>query len=158
MLYVADDSGLFNQILMTIKADGQLPLETLRLSNTDISFVREATANPKYSAEKLMEMAKKDYQQKTGILPANAHTMTNYGGTVTVVLEDENGEALDAYTVDPETGIGERFSDQSTVNLPQTGNNSLRTLLMMIGAFMLTACGFIAVRKSGMLRRRNNEQ
>ena len=158
VLYVADETGVFNQIYMTIKADGQLPLETLQLSNTHISFVREAAANPKYSAEKLMEMAKKDYQQKTGILPANAHTMTNYGGTVTVVLEDANGEALDAYTVDPETGIGERFSNESTVNLPQTGNNSLRTMLMMIGAFMLTACGFFAVRKSGMLRRRNNEQ
>ncbi|MBP0968387.1 MAG: hypothetical protein J5722_12190 [Oscillospiraceae bacterium] len=158
VLYLADDSGLFNQIFMTIKADGQQPTETLRLSNTDISFVREAAKEPKYSAEKLMEMAKKDYQQKTGILPANAHTMTNLGGTVTVVLEDENGEALDAYTVDPETGIGERFSDQSTVNLPQTGNNSLKTLMMMLGAFLLTVCGFLAVRKSGMLRRRNNEQ
>ena len=158
VLYVADETGVFNQIYMTIKADGQLPLETLQLSNTDISFVREAAENPKYSAEKLMQMAKKDYQQKTGILPANAHTMTNLGGTVTVVLEDENGEALDAYTVDPETGIGERFSDQSTVNLPQTGNNSLKTLMMMLGAFLLTVCGFLAVRKSGMLRRRNNEQ
>ena len=158
VLYVADDDGVFNQILMTIKADGQQPTETLQLSNTDISFVREAAKEPKYSAEKLMEMAKKDYQQKTGILPADAHTMTNLGGTVTVVLEDENGEALDAYTVDPETGIGERFSDESTVNLPQTGNNSLRTLMMMLGAFLLTVCGFLAVRKSGMLRRRNNEQ
>lgn len=158
VLYVADETGIFNQIYMTIKADGQQPLETLQLSNTDVSFVRETAENPKYSAEKLMQMAKKDYQQKTGIIPADAHTMTNLGGTVTVVLEDENGEALDAYTVDPETGIGERFSDESTVNLPQTGNNSLKTLMMMLGAFLLTACGFLAVRKSGMLRRRNNEQ
>ena len=84
--------------------------------------------------------------------------MTNLGGTVTVVLEDENGEALDAYTVDPETGIGERFSDESTVNLPQTGNNSMTNLLVALGAFLLTGFGCFALKQSGMLRRKKEEQ
>ena len=84
--------------------------------------------------------------------------MQNYGGSVTVVLTDANGEDFDAYTVDPDTGIGEQFSDKSTVNLPQTGNNSLKALLLVFSAFLLSGFGCFAVRKSGVLRRKNDAQ
>ena len=74
------------------------------------------------------------------------------------MLKDANGEDFDAYTVDPDTGIGERFSDKQIVNLPQTGNFSLKTQLLAISAFLLTGFGIFAVRGSGMLRRKNDEQ
>lgn len=158
-LYVPDETGECTQIWMTILAACDRPADTLQLSNMDISFRRSEAAQPhKYTNEQLIEMAKKDYQKSTGILPADAHSMENYGGTVTVVLTDTNGEDFDAYTVDPDTGIGERFSDKKAVNLPQTGNNSLKALLLAFSAFLLSGFGFFAVRKSGVLRRRNDVQ
>ncbi len=158
-LYLADENGKYNQILMTIQASCDRQWDQLQLSNIDISFQRlEASQGRKYTDEQLIEMAKRDYQKDTGIQAADAHSMENYGGSVTVVLTDSNGEDFDAYTVDPDTGIGERFSDKRTVNLPQTGNYSLKTLLLAFSAFLLTGLGCFAVRRSGVLRRRNDEQ
>lgn len=158
-LYVADTAGECNQILMMIQADCARPWDMLQLSNVDISFRRlETPQERKYTNEQLIEMAVKDYQKSTCILAADAHSMENYGGSVTVVLKDANGEDFDAYTVDPDTGIGERFSDKQIVNLPQTGNFSLKTQLLAISAFLLTGFGIFAVRGSGMLRRKNDEQ
>ena len=83
--------------------------------------------------------------------------MTNAGGSVTVVFTDEYGEDFDAYTVDPDTGVGEKFSDGSAVNLPQTGVNSLALAGTLAGAAAVALLGVGAVIASGKLRRKEEE-
>lgn len=73
-----------------------------------------------------------------------------------IALSDESGELLDTYTIDPETGIGTDSSNEE-VNLPQTGNNSLNNILLVLGAFMMIGFGIFAVKTSGFNRRREDE-
>ena len=120
-------------------------------------FVRYIEPEHKYSKDELQKMAAKDYEEKTGIKPADTHSMTNAGGSVTVVFTDEKGEDFDAYTVDPDTGVGEKFSDGSAVNLPQTGVNSIALAGTLAGASAVTLLGVGAVIMSGKLRRKEEE-
>ena len=165
VLYVADDKGEFNQLLMTVSADGVLPLDALQLSNVDIRFDRIADAPQeyKYSDDQLMDMSLNDYEAKHGVRPDSASVVTVLDGIpvpegeVVVILTDKNGSDLDYYTVNADTGIG-TDSAYEPVNLPQTGNNSLKNLLLMLSALLMTAFGFAAVRQSGILRRKADEQ
>ena len=102
-------------------------------------------------------MAAKDYEEKTGIKPANTHPIVNDNNSVTVALYDENATPVDAYHLDPDTGKGTLNSDNSEVDLPQTGNNSLGTAGAAVSALLLAVAGAFAVLKSGMLRRKENE-
>ena len=121
-------------------------------------FVRYIEPEHRYTSEDLQKMAAKDYEDKTGIKPADTHSMTNAGGSVTVVFTDEKGEDFDAYTVDPDTGVGEKFSDKSVVNLPQTGVNSLALAGYLAGASAITLLGVGAVIASGKLRRKEEQE
>ena len=164
VLYVADENGECNQILMTVSADGELPLNELKLSNADIRFARTADAPKahKYSDDKLTEMALNDYEAKHGVRPASAAVVTVLDGVpvpegeAVVILTDENGSDLDYYVVNADTGIGTN-SASDPVNLPQTGNNSLKNLLLTVGALLMTAFGITAVRQSGVFRRRKEQ-
>ncbi|MCR5601114.1 MAG: hypothetical protein K6G33_10295 [Ruminococcus sp.] len=122
-----------------------------------IHFVRHAETG-KYTVEKLMEMSVKDYEEKTGRKPANTHPMINYDNSVTVIFSDEDGKTFDAYNLDPDTGIGERFADKSVVNLPQTGINSLALAGTLAGASAITLLGIGAVIRSGKLRKKEDEE
>ena len=141
------------------EATSQTPLNDL-YTGLDCSehFVRYIEPEHKYSTNELQEMAAKDYEEKTGISPASTHSMTNAGGSVTVVFSDKDGEDFDAYTVDPDTGIGEKYSDGSVVNLPQTGVNSLALVGTLAGASAITLLGVGAVIASGKLRRKEYEE
>ena len=141
------------------EATSQTPLNDL-YTGQDCSehFVRYIEPEHKYSTDELQEMAAKDYEEKTGIKPADTHSMTNASGSVTVVFTDDKGEDFDAYTVDPDTGIGEKFSDGSVVNLPQTGVNSLALAGTLAGASAITLLGVGAVIASGKLRRKEYEE
>ena len=165
VLYVSDDNGEFNQMLMTISATGEEPLNELQLSNVDIRFDRIADAPKeyKYSDDQLANMALKDYEKKNGVRPDSATVVTVLDGIpvpegeAVVILTDKNGSDLDYYIVNADTGIGTN-SASDPVDLPQTGNNSLTNRLIAFGAILLTLFGFAAVRKSGYLRRREDEQ
>lgn len=137
-------------------------------STTDTTTTMEETTAPeitttvitdKYfaSEDELCNMALEDYRQKTGTAPTKAETTTNADGTLSIVLTDENGKVLDTYIIDPVTGIG-TSSDGSEVNLPQTGNNSLKTVTAASAALALTLFGSYAVVKSGILRKKEDEQ
>ena len=117
-------------------------------------FVRYIEPEHKYSTDELQKMAAKDYEEKTGIRPADTHSMTNEGGSVTVVFTDEKGEDFDAYNLDPDTGVGEKFSDGSVVNLPQTGVNSLALAGTLAGASAVALLGLGVVIWSGKLRKK----
>lgn len=109
------------------------------------------------SEDELCNMASEDYKQKTGTTPAKAEATTNADGMLSIVLTDENGKVLDTCVIDPVTGIG-TSSDGSEVNLPQTGNNSPKTITATSSALVLALFGSYAVVKSGVLRKKEDEQ
>ena len=104
----------------------------------------------------LCSWAINDYQKKTGVTPANAEITARSEEACEITLTDENGNVLDVYTVDPKTGTG-TDSSNAEVNLPQTGNNSMTSWLLCVGAAMFMAFGFGAVKASGILKRKEDE-
>ena len=102
-------------------------------------------------------MAIQDYEQKYGVLPENAQATANDDGTLSIELTDASGDVLDTYTIDPETGIG-IDSSGAEVNLPQTGNNSMGTLMTVTGAALLVFVGIFVMLKSGVISRRKEEE
>ena len=133
--------------------------ETTAESTTTTVSETTTTITEKYfaSEDELCNMAIEDYKQKTGTTPAKAEATTNADGTLSIVLTDESGKVLDTYVIDPVTGIG-TSSDGSEVNLPQTGNNSMKTVAATSAALALTLLGSFAVVKSGVLRKKEDEQ
>lgn len=108
-------------------------------------------------AEKLLKWAKSDYFLKNHISPEKAEITSIENDKYIITLTDEEGNVLDTYTIDPKTGIGSNSADEE-VDLPQTGNNSMTNWLIAFAAMMSTAFGFIAVKASGILRRKKDEQ
>ena len=106
--------------------------------------------------DEITKMVEKDYFVKTGKNAASSETNVNKDGTLTVELKDENGNVIDKYTVDPETGKG-TDADGNEVDLPQTGINSLGTAGAAVGAVMLMLAGAAAVHGSGVLRKKEND-
>ena len=133
--------------------------ETTTESTTTTVSETTTTATEKYfaSEDELCNMAIEDYKQKTGTTPAKAEATTNADGTLSIVLTDESGKVLDTYVIDPVTGIG-TSSDGSEVNLPQTGNNSMKTVAATSAALALTLLGSFAVVKSGVIRKKEDER
>ena len=109
------------------------------------------------SPYEMSNWAKTDYFKKTGVEPyASAYT-ENDDGTLTITLLDEAGNVLDKYTVHPNTGIGFNSSGEA-VDLPQTGINTTSHLLIMIGAFLMLGFGIIAIRLSGIGKRKREDE
>ena len=109
------------------------------------------------SDEELTQWAINDYQEKTGITAASAEIRTVSDEEYEIVLKDADGNILDTYTIDPETGIGTNSSNEA-VDLPQTGNNSTRSLLTAIGAILMIAFGAAAIMFSGVINRRKQNE
>ncbi|MBR4627253.1 MAG: hypothetical protein IKO47_06080 [Ruminococcus sp.] len=91
------------------------------------------------------EMAKTDYEQKTGT-SAIAGAVRNTDGTVTVSLTDEESNVLDIYTLDAETGTGTNKEGED-VDLPQTGMSGVHKAVTGLAALMLLS-GAVLVEKS----------
>ncbi len=109
------------------------------------------------SDEDLCEWAENDYQNKNGLTFTNSFVKETEDGDYQIMITDKSGKILDTYTIDPETGKGVN-SEGEEVDLPQTGNNSLRKLLIIISALMLIGFGMIAMYASGIIRRKKNEE
>lgn len=73
-----------------------------------------------------------------------------------IALLDESGDLLDTYVIDPTTGIGTDSANED-VDLPQTGNNSLNNVLIVLGAIMLIGMGLYTTKSSNVIRRKENE-
>ena len=115
------------------------------------------TYNHIASDDEFAQWAIKDYRDKTGVTAASAEVTAISDEEYAIVLKDADGNILDTYTINPETGIG-TDSSNATVNLPQTGNNSTRNLLTAIGAVLMIAFGAVAVKFSGVLNRRKRNE
>ena len=109
------------------------------------------------SDEELCEWAEKDYQKKNGVKYTNAVISSDENGRRVITISDKSGKVLDKYTIDPKTGKGSD-SDGEAVDLPQTGNNSMTNLFILLGAIMSVIMGAFAIRASGVIRRREDEQ
>lgn len=109
------------------------------------------------SPYEMSNWAKTDYFKKTGVEPYASTYTENDDGTLTITLLDEAGNVLDKYTVHPNTGIGFNSSGEA-VDLPQTGINTTSHLLIMIGAFLMLGFGIIAIRLSGIGKRKREDE
>ena len=149
----------------TVTEASQTVTEAAPVSTEASQTAAEVTAEPaktenavteqkKYTAEQIRDMAIVHYEKKTGKHPASAYVTENVHGVVTVALQDENGETLDVYTINPVNGIGECNNGNCIVDLPLTGNNSPKKLGAAATALALTAAGAFAAFKSGVLKRK----
>lgn len=98
-----------------------------------------------------------DFQTKNAIKVAKAEITQKTDEYYEITLYDKSGNVLDTYIIDPATGIGHDSSGNS-VNLPQTGNNSINKIMIILGSFMLIGFGFIAVKTSGIIKRKEHEK
>lgn len=154
----AGNSGAEYYILSSAEETEEPTEETPEDEPSSEPETEETTAaEPKYSNEQLSDMAIKDYQDKTGTTPESADVEANADGTVSVHLKDDQNQTLDIYTVNPDTGKGKNSAGED-VNLPQTGNNSLGTVAAAVSAVALTVTGAFAMLKSGVIRRRKEEE
>lgn len=108
------------------------------------------------SDDEFCEWAINDYKQKTGNIAAKAE-ITSKGNTYEITLTDDEGNVLDVYTIDPLTGVGTDIEGE-TVNLPQTGNNSMNNWFIVFGALMLIVLGAVSIKASRVPFRRKDEQ
>ncbi|MDE6679510.1 MAG: hypothetical protein K2K02_10780 [Ruminococcus sp.] len=109
------------------------------------------------SDDELCEWSMKNYNDEKGIMPDSAEISETADGKYQITLTDKSDNVLDVYLINPETGIG-TDSSGNRVDLPKTGNNSLRNILTSVGALIMTASGFFAVKHSGTGRRKKDEQ
>ena len=108
------------------------------------------------SDEDLCNWSVKNYNGKNESSAATAEITDKSNSQYQITLTDDSGDVLDVYEINPETGIG-HDSNGNEVNLPQTGNNSLKNIMVVLGAFMMTVFGFVSVKFSGIFRRKENE-
>lgn len=113
------------------------------------------TTKPVATEDELCDWAINDYYKKTAIKATKAELSVNSEKQYEITLMDESGAVLDTYTIDPGTGIGTNSANKE-INLPQTGNNSLSNILIILGAFMFTAAGLYVTKASGVIRFRKN--
>ena len=66
------------------------------------------------------------------------------------------GKTYDTYTIDPTSGKGTNSANEA-VDLPQTGNNSMKNLFVVFISVMLSGLGLAAMKFSGVIRRRKCE-
>jgi hypothetical protein len=139
----------------TAKTETSASSETAATSETTVTTT---TAPQKYFApfEDFGKMAVKDYQTKHSDASVSAIAKKNADGTVSIDILDASGNAVDTFTVNPETGIG-KDSKGGEVNLPQTGVTSSKTAAAAAAALVLVIAGSAAVAGSGVLRRKDEE-
>ena len=130
-------------------------ITTIELTTTSSTIT--TTIKHIASDEVLCDWSINNYNDQKGIMPDSAEITEKSDGKYQITLTDNSDNILDVYVINPETGIG-TDSAGNEVNLPQTGNNSLKNVLTAVGAFMMTAFGFCAVKLSGITRRKKNEQ
>ena len=128
---------------------------TTATTSETITTTEEATIS--VTPYELSNWAENDYFKKTGVEPYTSTYTENADGTLTITLIDEAGAILDKYTVHPNTGIGFNSTGEE-VNLPQTGNNSMKNWLIVFGALMLIGLGVVSVKTSRVSFRRKDEQ
>ena len=149
----------------TTAADTKTTDKTSEVSTTAAETTTSAATTTagqtekKYFAplSKIGDYVKADYKEKTGKDAAEAVLKDSKNGTFTVILSDEKGNVLDKYIIDPETGKGKN-SKGVDVDLPQTGNNSVKTVAAAAVAVTFMTVGAAAVYASGVGRKKKDNE
>ena len=131
--------------------------KTTTTATSIITTVPVTTAKHITSDEELCSWSINNYNDKNDNTAVSAKITEKSGNKCKITLTDDSDNVLDVYEIDSETGIG-TDSAGNEVNLPQTGNNSLKNILTAVAAFMMTIFGFCTVKLSGINRRKKNEQ
>ena len=103
--------------------------------------------------ETLREWAANDYSQKNNTEFFTISAAIIAPDKVMIEIDDDN-YSVTIYTIDPETGIG-TDADGAEINLPQTGNNDVRTIAVCAAAMILMLAGAAAIAR---VRRETTEQ
>ncbi len=121
-------------------------------TTTDVSDADTTTTETTIVASpfELAKWAENDYYQKTGVESYRSDYVENSNGTLTITLYDEQGNILDTYTVHSKTGVGFN-SNGDEVDLPQTGNNSLAPILIVLASLLFIILGAYAIKVSGVV-------
>ena len=99
-------------------------------------------------------MAAYDYERRTGVPVSISATGFDDGKNINIHLYDNNkDEEVGVYTIDQFSGKGTNEKGEK-VDLPQTGNNSLKNMLTALGAVMSVILGAFMIKKSGASKRR----
>ncbi len=126
--------------------------------NETLTFKREGTLGDTfYTTDQIADMAEEDYRKASGTSTSGTEVSIGEDGMYTIILTDENDTTLETYTIDPLTGSGVK-GGQTPVDLPKTGNNKPGTAAGAAGAALLTAAGFFAMLRSGLLRRKKEQE
>ena len=132
---------------------------TITSETTTTTTTTEISSDDKtFPDEKLAEWAQKDFEKKTSEKVSETSVTTTSDGNREIVLKDAEGNVLETYVIDPETGLGKNSANEA-VALPKTGNNSLTDLFAVCGAIIMVGLGFASVVLSGIFgRRRKNDK
>ena len=158
--YTSDDTGIAavdKNGLVTAVSAGSAKITAV--DSTGKKAVLEVAVEAKLvideaTAEKLEKQALNDYRLRTGVTAAESECKVA-GNKCIVEIRDEDGNILDVYTLDPETGVG-TDSEGEAVDLPQTGNNSVNSILWVIAAIALICSGLFSIGISGLISRRRS--
>ena len=124
------------------KLSDQTPSENESITTGDTISTNANIA----SDDELAQWAINDYQNKTGITVTSAEIRTVSDEECLIVLKDPEGNILDTYTINPETGIGINSSNE-VVDLPQTGMSSTHKAVAGLAAF-IALTGITLAKKS----------
>ena len=157
-LYVSDDpeiASVDENGLVTAVSAGTATITATDIAGKEAALtvsVEKKLVIDDETAAKLEKQSLWDYRFRVGVKADSAECKVVDNKCI-VELKDKDGNILDVYTLDPDTRIG-TDSKGETVNLPQTGNNSLDTLLWGIAALILMVAGLFAVKASGVTFRK----
>lgn len=112
---------------------------------------------------KLLSLTQEEYDRRTHTTMISSNTTTTTTTATTADTADfsdtteisQNSTDSSAVTT---SLSGDTETSTTSADLPQTGNHSPRNLLIVLGASWLIGFGMLAVVKSGVIRRRKDEQ
>ena len=97
--------------------------------------------------EQFVNWAVVDYQYRNGKPVRDTDINITDSGIYEITLKDSGGNVLDVYYVDPQTGEGTNSANE-TIDLPQTGNNSMVNVIIVFASLMMIILGLAAVKMS----------
>ena len=157
--YATVPASLIVPIEATIKVGAATtePEEPTSEPTTEPTDAKEADTNYIAPINDICEMAGKDYSVKNDTEPARTEAVKNEDGTLSITMYDDQNNKLNVYTIDPTTGKG-TDQDGKAVNLPKTGVTSKNTAAAAASALAFVLAGAFAVVKSGIFRRKRDDE
>ncbi len=149
---VADKNGIVTGI-----SEGETKITVLDETGKEAVLTISVEERLVLDADKmnlLCEQAITDYQKKNETAAASA-VCKIVDNKCEIELKDKDGNLLDTYTIDPNTGKGTDSANKA-VDLPQTGTNAVNDWMYAVAAILLIGFGVLTLQRSGVYRRRKS--